>query len=61
MLDTIPDLAAEITGGDSITINDIARQFTVSPSTAFRWIMHGLPNGRGERVRMRSARQENSG
>ena len=50
--DTFPDVAAEIVNGDSITVIDIARQFSVSPSTAFRWLMRGLPDGRGERIRL---------
>jgi transposase-like protein len=57
MLDTLPDLAGEIIAGDAITIIHIARQFGVSPSTAFRWMMRGLPNGRGERVRLQGLRR----
>jgi hypothetical protein len=57
MLDTIPDLAGEIIGGDSITVLGIARQFNVSPSTAFRWMMRGLPDGRGERIRLQALRR----
>jgi transposase-like protein len=52
-----PDLAAEIIAGDAITINEIARQFNVSPSTAFRWLMRGLPNASGERVRLQGLRR----
>lgn len=55
--ETFPDLAAEITTGDSITVLDIARQFDVSPSTAFRWMMRGLPDGRGERIRLQGIRR----
>lgn len=58
MLDTtLPDLAAEIIAGDAITVIDIARQFHVSPSTAFRWMMRGLPDARGERVRLQAIRR----
>ncbi len=57
MTDTYPDLAAEIIGGDAITVIEIARQFHVSPSTVFRWMMRGLPNGRGERVRLQAIRR----
>jgi hypothetical protein len=57
LTDSIPDLAAEIIAGDAITVLDIARQFNVSPSTAFRWIMRGLPHGRGERVRLTAIRR----
>ena len=36
MTDILPDLASEIIAGDSITILEIARQFSVSPSTALQ-------------------------
>lgn len=57
MLDTFPDLAAEIIAGDALTVIDIARQFSVSPSTAFRWIIRGLPDGRGDRLRLQALRR----
>jgi|SRR6516164_6263714 hypothetical protein len=57
MLDTNPDLAAEISDGDALTVLTVARQFDVSPSTAFRWIMRGLANGRGDRVRLAAIRR----
>ncbi len=57
MTDILPDLASEIIAGDSITILEIARQFSVSPSTAFRWIMRGLPDEHGERTRLQAIRR----
>lgn len=54
---SFPDLAAEIIAGDAITVLDIARQFNVSPSTVFRWMMRGLPDNRGERVRLQAIRR----
>jgi hypothetical protein len=57
MLDTLPDLAREIIAGDTITVLDIAKQFDVSPSTAFRWMMKGLPDSRGERLRLQALRR----
>lgn len=50
--DTGAQVAAEIVAGDAITLLDIAQQFSVNPSTCLRWLMRGLPNGRGERVRL---------
>lgn len=47
-----PDVAAEIVSGDAITLLDISRQFNVNPSTCLRWLMRGLPDGRGDRVRL---------
>lgn len=57
LTDTLPDLATEIIDVGSLTINDIARQFSVSPSTVFRWIMRGLPHGRGDRIRLAAIRR----
>jgi hypothetical protein len=42
-------VAAEIAGGDQLTLVDIARQFKVAPSTGLRWILRGLPDGQGGR------------
>jgi hypothetical protein len=57
MTDTLPDLAAEIIAGDAITIIDIARQMRTAPSTIYRWMLRGLPDGRGERIRLHAIRR----
>jgi transposase-like protein len=50
-------VAAEIANGDQLTLTDIARQFNVNPSTCLRWILRGLPDGRGGRVRLAAIRR----
>ena len=50
-------LAAEIAGGDQLTLSEIARQMRLNPSTALRWILRGLPDGRGGRVRLEGIRR----
>jgi hypothetical protein len=36
---------------------NLARQFNVAPSTALRWILRGLPDGQGGRVRLEAVRR----
>jgi hypothetical protein len=50
-------VAAEIANGDQITLIEISRQFRVNPSTGLRWILRGLPDGRGGRVRLEAIRR----
>lgn len=50
-------VAAEITSGDSITLLDISRQFSTAPSTALRWVLRGLPDGNGGRIRLEAIRR----
>jgi len=57
LTDTLPDLAAEIIDGDTITILDIARTMGTAPSTVYRWMLRGLPDGRGGRVKLAAIRR----
>src|SRR5947209_8242806 len=50
-------LAAEIANGDHLTLLDIARQFDVAPSTCLRWVLRGLPDGHGNRIRLQAVRR----
>jgi transposase-like protein len=50
-------VASEIVAGDQITLIEIARQFGVAPSTVLRWLLRGLPDGRGGRVRLEAVRR----
>lgn len=50
-------VAAEIANGDQLTLLDVARQFHVAPSTCLRWVLRGLPDGRGGRVRLAAIRR----
>lgn len=54
---TFPDVAAEIVNGDSVKLLDVARQFGVAPSTVLRWLLRGLPDGRGERIRLAAVKR----
>ena len=53
----INSVAAEITSGDSITLRDISRQFSTAPSTTLRWVLRGLPDGHGGRIRLEAIRR----
>jgi transposase-like protein len=57
MAATCNSVAAEIVNGDQLTLLSIARQFDVNPSTCLRWILRGLPDGRGGRVRLEAVRR----
>jgi hypothetical protein len=51
------NVAAEIAGGDKLTLQEISRQFEVNLSTSLRWLLRGLPDGRGGRVRLEAVRR----
>ena len=53
----INSVAAEITSGDFITLRDISRQFSTAPSTTLRWVLRGLPDGHGGRIRLEAIRR----
>ena len=54
------DLAAEIASGDMLTTIELARQHNTHPSTIFRWLQRGLPDGRGGRVFLEAVRRGKS-
>jgi hypothetical protein len=54
---TVMDIIAEIATGRAISLIELARQHGVNPSTAYRWVLHGLPSGDGTRVRLAALRR----
>jgi hypothetical protein len=54
------DLPSEIAEGDSLRLIDLARRFDVCISTCFRWVVKGLPNGNGGRVRIEAVKRGRS-
>lgn len=50
-------LAGEVASGDQLTLIAIAREFQVNPSTCLRWVLRGLPDGQGGRVRLEALRR----
>jgi hypothetical protein len=50
-------LADEIAAGDALKLREIAERFQVDPSVVFRWMQHGLPDGKGKRVRLAAIRR----
>ena len=53
----IESVAAEIAAGDILPTIELARQQRTSPSTVFRWISKGLPDGKGGRVFLEAVRR----
>jgi hypothetical protein len=51
------NIIAEIAAGRGISLIELARQHSVNPSTAFRWVLRGLPAGDGTRVRLEALRR----
>ena len=54
---TFPEVTAEIVAGDALKLLDVARQFGVHSSTVLRWLLRGLPDGRGERIRLAAVKR----
>ncbi|MBX9681319.1 MAG: hypothetical protein K2X38_21390 [Gemmataceae bacterium] len=52
-----PSLADEIAAGFGISTVQVARNLGVSPPTPFRWILKGLPDGKGGRIRLEAIRR----
>lgn len=52
-------LAAEIAAGDKTTPPELARIKAVNadPSTVLRWILRGIPDGQGGRIRLEALRR----
>jgi hypothetical protein len=53
----IESVPAEIAAGDMLTTSELARRQHTSPSTVFRWLDKGLPDGRGGRVFLEAVRR----
>ena len=53
----IESVAAEIAAGDVVRTGELARQQHTAPSTVFRWIAKGLPDGRGGRIFLEAVRR----
>lgn len=51
------NLAEEIAAGNGITVPQVAHQQRANPSTIFRWVQKGLPDGKGNRVRLEAIRR----
>jgi hypothetical protein len=50
-------VAAEVAGGDSISLAELAHQHGTAITTVFRWTTKGLPDGRGGRVVLEAFRR----
>ena len=50
-------VSAEIAAGDAITLPALAQTHHAAPSTCFRWMKKGLPDGRGGRVYLEAIRR----
>jgi hypothetical protein len=53
----LQSVAAEIAHGDQLTLITLSRQFSVNPSTCLRWVLRGLPDGHGGRIRLEAVRR----
>ena len=57
MIATEPSVCAEIADGDCMSLVELARQFDLNPSTCLRWILTGLPDEQGNRIKLEAVRR----
>jgi hypothetical protein len=53
----VSSLPTEIAHGDQIALVTNSREFGVAPSTCLRWVLRGLPDGHGGRIRLEAVRR----
>ena len=51
------NLAGEIADGDRLTPPELARRIGVNPATAYRWVLKGIPDRHGGRIRLEALRR----